>query len=107
MGETGLIGTVPFLLLWLVAIVTAFRIVISNLHKNYDRAVLALFALMILGGYALQQNGEWTIMRVSPDHYLFFFTVAMVFSLNEYIKKDGVQRDAEFNEKPISRGDSI
>ena len=90
-GEAGLLGALPFFLLWFGAIILAIRIAVSNLDDNIERSALALFALMILGGYALQQNGEWTIMRVSPDHYLFFFTVAMVFSLHNTMISSGAK----------------
>ena len=53
MGETGLLGALPFFLLWVSGIILAFRIVVSNLANNIEIAALALFALMILGGYAL------------------------------------------------------
>ena len=82
LGEAGLLGALPFILLWLGSFVLIFRLIKSNIGIDDNRVALASFALMIIGGYALQQNGEWTIMRISIDHYLFFFTVALVFSLN-------------------------
>ncbi len=80
-GETGVVGAVPFFLLWISGAVIAVRVLFGEWHLNKNRSFLALWILMMLGGIALQQMGEWSLMRVSPLHYLFFFVLSLAWRL--------------------------
>lgn len=84
LGETGLIGAVPLFVFWLVGLSKALWVALLEWGIDRRRAGLALWVLAVLGGLALQQNGEWSILRIAPVNYLFFFTMSIAWSLDKY-----------------------
>ena len=84
LGESGLLGIAPLVVLWLGGAIQALRTISRNIVSKNQRAALGLFVLSILGGMALQQNGEWTIMRVAPMHFLFFFVITVAWRLDRH-----------------------
>jgi len=83
LGESGLLGFLLLLILWVRGFFSSVKIVFAELSEQGRNLNLALWVLAMLGGIALQQNGEWHIMRVSPLHYLFFFVVTIAWALGE------------------------
>lgn len=95
LGEGGIVGAIPFFLLWLSGVVIVIRVIIAEWSISKDRVFLAVWVLMMLGGIALQQMGEWSLMRVSPLHYLFFFALSVAWRLRK-TKESGLNFPGRF-----------
>ena len=77
LGETGLAGLIPLLILWGGGLFYSARAVVRAWNVDSEQLAVGLWCLAMLGGMAIQQNGEWWIMRVSPINYIFFFTLTV------------------------------
>ena len=77
LGETGLAGVLPLLILWAGGVFYSARAVVRAWNVDTDSMAVGLWCLAMLGGMAIQQNGEWEIMRVSFINYVFFFTLTV------------------------------
>ncbi len=78
LGETGLVGLGFLLILWAGAVVR----VVGGLARTVARPdpmafYLGFWLLAMLGGLAVHQIASWSILRVSPIHYLFVFVLVL------------------------------
>ncbi len=72
LGETGLAGLLPLVVLWVGGLARALTTAVRMREVDGQKAAAALWLVAMLGGLALQQMGEWTVLRVHYQHALFF-----------------------------------
>ena len=80
-GESGLLGLCTLLALWGGAIYKAWNVFMEELNNKNDSFYFAFFLIVMLIGMAIQQNGEWQVLRVTSYNFLFFFLISSAWSL--------------------------
>lgn len=81
LGESGLLGMVSLLLLWLGAVWKTWRVVKTRFARRDAVFHYAFLLMVMLISMAAQQNGEWQVLRVTPFNFLFFFLVSAAWTL--------------------------
>jgi O-antigen ligase len=82
-GEAGLLGLFSLLILWGGAIYKAWNVFIEGLNSKSDTFYFAFFLIVMLLGMAIQQNGEWQVLRVTSFNFLFFFLISSAWTLKK------------------------
>jgi O-antigen ligase len=82
-GEAGLLGLFSLLILWGGAIYKAWNVFIEGLNSKGDTFYFAFFLIVMLIGMAIQQNGEWQVLRVTSFNFLFFFLISSAWTLKK------------------------
>jgi O-antigen ligase len=80
-GEAGLLGLGSLLILWGGAIYKAWNVFKEGWNNKNDTFYFAFFLMVMLLGMAIQQNGEWLVLRVTSFNFLFFFLVSSAWAL--------------------------
>jgi O-antigen ligase len=86
-GEAGLLGISALLYIWLGAIWKCLRVIRERHNEQGALFLYAFFLLVMLVGMAVQQNGEWGILFVTPFSFLFFFLVSAAWALDGHSHK--------------------
>ena len=74
LGEYGLLSFVTLFVLWVGAIIKAFRGAFQ--YKVMDiSAYYCFLILVLLSGLMIVQIGTWSILKLVPLNYLFFFLI--------------------------------
>jgi len=82
-GESGLLGLFALLVLWVGAIFKAWNVFKEELNYKNDSFYFAFFLIVMLIGMAIQQNGEWQVLRVTSFNFLFFFLISSAWALKK------------------------
>ena len=86
LGETGLLGFMAMLLLWVGAILKAWKAFQSRLSRQDGKYHYAFFLMVTLISLVAHQNGEWQLIRITPINFLFFFLVGAAWTLPRQAK---------------------
>ena len=83
LGEAGILGFIA--LMWLMggALWQCVKIIYRHFDVKDEVFYFAFFLVTMILGMAIQQNGEWQVLRVTPFNFLFFFLVTAAWSLEK------------------------
>lgn len=87
LGEAGTLGLIALLWLLFGALWQCLKVIYYRFDSRDEAFYFAFFLFTTLIGMAIQQNGEWQVLRVTPFNYLFFFLTTAAWSLQQNVSK--------------------